>query len=78
MHNKFDILIKEYISGTQNSINHLPTATISLSPFAGKGETPPDTGTGIGHTKVLKKALRRDKIRKNQNEKQIRKSIKQL
>jgi len=76
MYSKFDKLINEYISGTQDTI---PQANYSVSPFAGVGSIkPPDTGTGMGQTKNLKKALSRDKIKKNKNEKQLRKINKQL
>jgi hypothetical protein len=76
MHNKFDKLLNEYIVGTQNTI---PQTMVSIAPFSSGGtKNPPDTGTGLGHTKKLQKSLKRDKIRKRENEKQVRRTIKEL
>ena len=81
MQNKFDKIFNEYIVGTQNTI---PTTTFTvpsnIPAFAGgrSKKSPPDTGTGMGHTKTLTRALNRDKIRKNKNEKQLRKINKSI
>lgn len=76
MDSKFDKIINEYVLGTQDAQSQ-PTA--SLSPFAGGSfNRPPDTGANMGHTKNLKKALKRDKIRRKYNEKQIRKSTESI
>ena len=61
------------MSGSQDAPSQ-PTA--SLSPFAGGTfNRPPDETTNLGHTKSLKKALKRDKIKrkKYKHDKKIRK-----